>query len=101
VLYSVICGACAGLLSALYELYSNDNFLTYSRKKIAFLCFLSVYAGGFVAFMTLNLLHKFIDLEGITQGVASLAGFGGIKTVRFLQRIFALKLESKINGGTK
>jgi hypothetical protein len=99
-IYSVLAGCGGGLLSALYELYANDNFLKYPRKKIIFLFALSVYAGGFLAFMTLNLLQKFIDLEGITQGVASLAGFGGKRTASILFKLFSLRVE-KLNGGTK
>jgi hypothetical protein len=101
VLYSIICGALAGLLSALYELYDNDNFLKYGKPKICFLIGLSLFAGGFIAYITLNILQKFVDLNGITQGVASIAGFGGKKTISLLQKIFSIKVSNIINGGSK
>jgi hypothetical protein len=97
-IYSVACGSAAGLLSALYEIYDNDNFMKYGKVKICFLIGLSTFAGGFIAFVTLNLLNRFIDLHGITQGVAAIAGFGGKKTISLLQKVFSMKLESKIKG---
>jgi CRISPR/Cas system endoribonuclease Cas6 (RAMP superfamily) len=95
--YPILCGSLAGLLSALYELYDKDNFLKYSKAKMRFLLGLSTFAGGFIGWITLELL-KGVDLAGTEKGIAAIAGFGGKKTVSGLQWILNLqirKLEAK------
>jgi putative effector of murein hydrolase len=107
--YILLCGFAGGILSALYELYSNDNFAKYQRVKIILLFILSPFAGVFAAFAVFKGLHSVITDFNKALSIACIAGFGGMKTLLFLlwlffeklKQFFSIKNGNIINGGNK
>jgi hypothetical protein len=91
--YILLCGFAGGVLSALYELYSNDNFSKYPKVKILLLFILSPFAGTFAAFAVYKGLHRVITDFNNALSIACIAGFGGMKTLLFLLWLFFEKLK--------
>jgi phosphate/sulfate permease len=91
--YILLCGFVGGVLSALYELWNNDNFVSYTRAKIILLCILSPFAGTFAAFLVYKGLHKVVTEHNTALFFAGVAGFGGMKTMLFLLWVFFEKLK--------
>jgi hypothetical protein len=90
--YILLCGFAGGVLSALYELYNNDNFMRFSRAKTTLLFILSPFAGVFAAFLVYKGLHNVITEYNTALALSGIAGFGGMKTMLFLLWVFFEKL---------
>jgi hypothetical protein len=88
-IWILACGLAGGVQSCLYELYKDDHFSVWSKAKIAWTIVLSLYTGVFTAGVAFALSFLVFDFAlherhgTVALGFAGLAGFGGMKVLKF------------------